>query len=309
MIPPVGGNSSIAGWAIVIVGLGLGGLLIWYLRNQGRAMPENINDYKASFRHKFAELLQKAEAKNTLYYLLNLLNLWGQHGPISKRVGESIDFNVEINLATNALLLDRIRDGRSEPVRPHEILFLIQINMEAKAVYGVIRNFANICRGEWVGQEPWIKGEMLGHGLSTMRIISNVASELTDAGFPDLAKEFEAIHTGKAMTIRRAVAHGAFRRPADDTGHEWIFGEYVGTPPRHVYVRTTRMSSEEFTEICRKFLAFRLAFFDAVGEAQERARLESSSFQAANQMKPDEILDCRLHNGGIHFTSTGTQLW
>ena len=272
-------------------------------------MSEDSEHYRARIERHFAELLRKAEAKNKLYYLLNLLHLWGQHGPISKRGGESIDFNVEINRATNSLICDRLRDGRSEPVRPHEILFVIQLNIEAKAVYGVIRNFANICIGEWVCQEPWIEGEMSGHGLSTTKIIRKVASELTDAGFPDLAREFEAIHTGKAMTIRRAVAHGAFRRPADDTGHKWIFGEYVGTAPRHVYMTATRMSNEEFTEVCRKFLAFRFAFFDAIGKAQDKARSESSSFQAANQMKPDEILDCRLDNGELRVTRKGTQLW
>ena len=272
-------------------------------------MIDDIEQYKARFQHHFAELLRAAEAKNELYYLLNLLHAWGQVGPMSRRTGESMDFNVEVNRLTNMLILDRIRHGRAEPIPPHDALFILQLNMEAKAVYGTIRNFANICRGEWVGQEPWLVGEMGRRGLLTGKIVTNVAWELGDAGFTDLAAEFEAVHTGEAMTIRHAVAHGAFRFPSEDTGGQWVFGEYTGTPPRHVTVKTTRMSPEKFTEVSRRFLVFRLAFFSAVEEALATARSRTSSFQAPNQMEAGELLDCRIDKGQIHVKHKGASLW
>ncbi len=266
----------------------------------------------------FTDLLQAAESKNPLYYHLNLRNLWGLVGPLASRpTACSMDFNAEINRLTQAVLLDPVRRG--EAILPHVVLLAFQVNMESKAFYATVRNFANIIREERVAAEPWIDSEVNTRhgGLLTGRIIERVGFEIRDAGFVQLADEYAAAHGKKARTVRNATGHGNFRLPAPDTSRQWVFGEYTGTPP-HVSMTTTRMTHQEFEALCRQFFAFRVGFWQAMEPAIAKAKTATCSFRAVNQMKPDEQcrddeepeqLDCHLENGDLCVKYRGTPLW
>ena len=221
-----------------------------------------------------------------------------------------MDFNSEINMLTNALILDRIRGGKSIPVPPQDLLFVFQANMEQKGFYAVLRNFVRIADGRTARQEPWGTDEWSERtGLKTGSIIRNVERELRDAGFDKLPEEFGLIHRGRARIVRNAVAHGNFRLPHPDTGGQWIFGNYVGAAPDHLYMDTTRIANSEFRDLFLRFLAFRLAFFGAVDEHKAKHAGSAFSFTAANQMKPSEILKCQFDKGDLSIKYQGTPLW
>ena len=60
----------------------------------------DLDAYKVEWQQRFANLLQASRRSNQLYYLLNLLNLWGIASPPGGRTtGSSMDFNVEVNRA------------------------------------------------------------------------------------------------------------------------------------------------------------------------------------------------------------------
>lgn len=274
-------------------------------------MGEDFDAYKLRWQERFYDLLAAARQKNQLYFLLNLLNSWGGAVPLGQSPhASSIDFNVEINRATTSLILDRIRAGRSEPVPPLDMLFVLQLNMESKAFYAALRNFAAICREDIARQEPWKLDEFPRQGvLLTGQIITNLAGEIEKAGFGDLACEFRNTHIDDTRMIRNAVAHGNFRLPSDETDHQWVFGVYVGKAPGHVYMNTERMGEEQVREIFLRFLSFRLAFFSAAGDHEEEVNTKSFKFRAPNQMKPEEVLDCEFDRGVLTIKYQGTPLW
>lgn len=270
-------------------------------------MPMDVNNYRRRCRSQFSKLLARADARNRLYYLLNLLNRWGAVGPLSKRPSaSSMDFNTEANLLTTALILQPITHGHAIPA--NHSLFALQVNLEAKGFYAVIRNFVNTCRSTGVHPEPWRSSDFGGPGLSTTKVIRNVSSELRSAGFAALSNELKRTHLVDVAPIRHAVAHGNLRTPCDDTKRKWVFGDYVGSPP-HVYVRTKSMTTAAFLAIVRRFFAFRLAFFDAAADAAAALTNQSYAFKAANQNKRTEKLDCRFDRGAIMVKYRGTPLW
>ena len=267
--------------------------------------------YEAEIHKEFDALLRAAEARNMLYYLLHLLNGWGIHAPLGERENaSSMDFNAEINRLTTALILNRIRNGRSIPIPPQDLLFVFQCNMEQKGFYAALRNFISIATDQDARQEPWKTDEWSERtGLRTGTIIRNVQRELSEAGFSKIADEFEATHRGHARTIRNAIAHGNFRIPHTETAGEWVFGNYTKTDRGGFVLKTTRFTSDDFRDIFLQFLTYRLAFFATVEEHKKQYADRSFSFQAANQMDRSEILDCQFDKGSLSIKYKGTPLW
>ena len=182
--------------------------------------------------------------------------------------------------------------------------------MEQKGFYAVLRNFVRIADGRIARQEPWGTDEWSERtGLRTGKIIENVQRELRDAGFDKLAKEFGLTHRGRARIVRNAVAHGNFRTPHPDTGGQWVFGNYAGVAPNHLYMETTRLTDSEFRDMFLRFLAFRLAFFSATEEHEMKHAGNTFSFTSSNQMKPSEILKCQFDKGSLSIKLQGTPLW
>lgn len=268
-----------------------------------------VDEYKTEIQSEFNHLLSASEKANQLYYFLNLHNGWGMHAPLKDREhASSMDFNAEINLITNALILDRNRNGKSIPVPPQDLLFVFQISIEQKGFYAVVRNFISTAEGRTARQEPWREDEWNQRtGLKTGAVIRNIHRELQEAGFEILAEEFKKTHTGKARIVRNAIAHGNFRIPRADTGGQWVFGNYAGAPPNHMYMNTTRLTETEFQDLFLRLLAFRLAFFGAAADHQTKHTNSNFSFTSPNQMKPSEILKCQYDKGSITIKCQGTR--
>ncbi len=267
--------------------------------------------YKTQMQEEFDALLRRAEGRNMLYYFLHLLNGWGMHGPLGERENaSSMDFNTEINRLTTALILDRIRNGRSIPIPPQDLLFVFQANMEQKGFYAALRNFIRIATDQVARQEPWQANEWREHtGLQTGKIIRNIHQELSNAGFSKLADEFEATHLGHARTVRNAIAHGNFRIPHTETGGEWVFGDYTKIGRSGFILKTTRFTAETFQNIFLRFLTYRLAFFAAAEERENWYIDRSFAFQATNQMDRNEVLECQFDKGTLSVKYKGTPLW
>ena len=260
---------------------------------------------------EFDLLLYAAEKANRFYYLLNLLNGWGMHPPLRERVhASSMDFNIEINRMTNALILDRIRNGKSQFIPPQEALFVFQVNLEQKGFYAVLRNFLNIIEGRIASQEPWKTDEWSKQtGLRTGKVIKNIHNELHDASFIKLADEFQQTHIVRAGNIRNSIAHGNFRIPHADTGGKWIFGNYKGDEAGNLHIETMRITNSEFQDLFRRFLGFRMAFLGAITDHQKKYANRRFSFKASNQNKPSEILECKFDKGTLSCKYQGTPLW
>lgn len=269
------------------------------------------DEYRTEMQEKFDALLCAAEERNLLYYLLHLFNLWGLHGPIGAREhGLSMDFNSEINRMTTSLILDKVRHGQVEPILPQDILFVFQANIEQKGFYAGLRNFISIASDADCRQEPWRDDEWREHSkLSTAKIIRNIHNELTQAGFTELAKEFQATHLEKAKSIRNGIAHGNFRIPHTETNDMWVFGDYERTTSGYFTIETTRFTGEDFRDVFLRLLCFRLAFFAAVGAHREKYDKREFDFEATNQKNRGEVLQCRFENRGVIVKYKGTPLW
>lgn len=268
--------------------------------------PEALRQF---CRKEFRALLDRARQVNQLYFLLNLFNVWGIHAPLDGRAhAGSMDFIVDVNGATNSLILDKIRDGRRIGILPHEALFVLQLNFEAKAFYAVVRNFVSLCEGRRVSQEPWLADEFKPTGLSTTVLIRNLCKEIRGVSSADFADCFDEVHLRAPKEIRHAVAHGTFRLPTPATGDKWVFGNYVGRPPS-VHLTTWAISHSEFMSVFQRFLAVRLGILLAIQDVSTEIKSQSFSFQAANQMDRAQILDCRYTPAGIEIKYQGTPLW
>lgn len=268
----------------------------------------DFEQYKQKITEEFNKLLHAAETKNKLYYLL-LLYGWGPHKA-------SNDFIAQMNLITNRLLLDRIRNGRSEEIPPHEALLLLQINLEAKAYYAVLRNFAYLAAGQLVFPEPWKPNDeysvIKSSGTAVLRtgkILANLVNDLKKAGFNLLSDEFAETHIKSVSHIRNSLAHATFLFPSPDTGDKWVFAHYEEQKLGFISVKRHEYTMNEFHELFARFFAFRLAFLKAFGEHQAAYNGKTFSFQAPNQKNAAEILDCRFDKGNIELKYQGTPLW
>ena len=92
----------------------------------------NPDTYKLEMEAEFKRLLDAAEKKNLLYFLMTLF-----HGMAALRW--STLFVAHVNEITSRLVIDRANRGPGNGIPPHEILFALQINLEAKAVVPVYR--------------------------------------------------------------------------------------------------------------------------------------------------------------------------
>lgn len=267
------------------------------------------NDYKSQVQADFRQLLDAAEKKNQLYFLMTMFGSW-------PALRWSTLFVAHVNEITTRLILNRARAGTTSPIPPHEILFALQINLEARAVYAVIRNLTFVAAGKRAAPEPWDsrRGEynVQKNGnitISTRRILTNLVQDFRDAGFNVLAKEFETTHITSVGHVRNAIAHSTFRFPGPETNGKWVFATYAESTPGFLTIVPHEYTNDEFQEICRRFFGYRLAFAAACDACRASYSDRKFDFHAENQMKPGEILDCTFDRGSVAVKCKGTPLW
>jgi hypothetical protein len=267
------------------------------------------NAYKSQVQAEFRRLLGAAEKENQLYFLMTMFGGWAA-------VRWSGLFVAHVNEITTRLILDRARLGSTSPVAPHEILFALQINLEAKAVYAVIRNLVFVATGKHARPEPWDpkRGEYYVYkngnvAISTRRILSNLVQDFRDAGFTLLADELERTHITSVGYVRNAIAHSMFRFPGPETNGKWVFATYAESTPGFLTIVPHEYTNDEFQEIGRRFFGFRLGFAAAYDECRASYHDRKFDFQAENQMKPGEILHCTFDRGSVAVKHKGTPLW
>lgn len=262
---------------------------------------------KQDAQQDFGRLHDTARAKNQFYYLFNLFGWVG--------VQRTTNFMVQVNQMTNALLLDRVRAVPPQGVPPHEALFLLQTNLEAKAFYASLRNFVSPLVGRHAKPEPWteLHGERAGKGaklrLATSKIVDNLVDDLRNVGFDALAGEFDATHRGLGGIIRNAAAHATFLIPSPETGGSWIFGNYVANAKGFIQVEDHTVSPEEFRRFLIRLFDLRLAFMQVLDDRRLALREQTFDFSFENQMKPSEVLQCTFDKGTLKFVFQGTHVW
>ena len=267
------------------------------------------NAYKLQVQTESRRLFYAAEKKNQLYFLMTIFGGWAA-------LRWSTLFVAHVNEITTRLILNRSRVGSASPIPPHEILFALQINLEAKAVYAVIRNLVFVAAGKHARPEPWnqqlgeYRADKSGHvTISTRRILSNLVQDFRDAGLTLLADELETTHITNVGHIRNAIAHSTFRFPGPETNNKWVFASYAESKPDFIKIEPHEYTNDEFQQICRRFFAYRLAFAAAYDECRASFGKRSFTFQAENQIKPGELLDCTFDRGSVAVTPKGTPLW
>jgi hypothetical protein len=221
----------------------------------------DINAYRENLTAEFDRLLAAAEAANVLYYLINLFG----HGASRSNLA----FLAEVNSLTTELVLRRASTSAPEPIPAHEMLFVLQANLESKAIYATMRNFAYVILAKCFRPEPWECGEYGGRPgrpavLKTVSILRGLAGDLREAGFPRLAEELERTHIQDMGLIRNAVAHACFQRPSPGTNHQWIFGDWIVAAKGHIEIVLHEYSTERFDAICRRFFAYLTCLFRGV---------------------------------------------
>jgi hypothetical protein len=263
------------------------------------------NRYRDRVRGQFDRMLARGEACNKLYYLLNLF------GTGSTRWSNM--FLAQVNAITEALVLRRAVATPPDVIPAGDAVFALQMNLEAKAFYAILRNCVALSFGGLFKPDPWFPDEIVCRKtsvtLSTTAIIRNLTKELRDAGFRFLANEFERTHAKEVAHLRNAVAHATFVFPSKETRERWVLGNYAKTHTRHVGIQPTYLTHREFRDIFRRFFAFRLQFYACYNERRERYLPQQFDFQASNQMKVGEMLSCRFERGDLRVTYRGTPLW
>lgn len=261
------------------------------------------------FRPEFDRFLDAAENGNLLYFLMTLFGGWAS-------LAWTRRFIAQVNRITSGLILRRAHADPPEPIPPHELLFALQINLEAKAVYAVLRNLLQVAMQEPARPEPWNRkrGEYSVHKdgkvvLSTQRIIRNLVDDWRDLGFERLADELEITHIQSIAPVRNAIAHSTFCFPQGESESAWVFAEYARSGKDHIKIVPQSLSSSDLNRICGRFFAFRLAFMHTFDERLRRYQDRQFEFQARNQMKPDEVLDCTFDCGSVSVNYRGTPLW
>lgn len=253
---------------------------------------------------EFERLFTECSNRNMLYFLYTLF-AWSA-------TDRTYDFISEVNKYTEDTIYSITRGAAAaRPIDVHDALFAIQLNLEAKAFYAVLRNFVSILTGRHVRPEPWEREEIRKKppSLSTTVIIRNIVNDLKDASFPDIANEFNDSHTGLASIIRNAVAHATFLTPNWESRQDWIFSTYKLTASGCLELCDHVVTNAEFTALLRRLLQFRLDFMRAIQAKKTEYRPQTFNFQAKKQMKPDEVLDCSFDRGCIRFTHRGTHIW
>lgn len=267
------------------------------------------NAYKSQVQSEFQRLFDAAETKNQLYFLMTIFGGWAALRWSTLFVGH-------VNEITTRLILNRSRVGSASPIPPHEILFALQINLEAKAVYAVIRNLIFVAAGKHTRPEPWDqqRGEYRTDRsgrvtISTRQILSNLVQDFRDAGFTLLADELETTHITNVGHIRNAIAHSTFRFPGPETNDQWVFASYAESEPGFIKIEPHEYTNDEFQQICQRFFAYRFAFAAVYNECRASFGERSFTFQAENQMKPGELLDCTFDRASVAVKCKGTPLW
>jgi hypothetical protein len=269
----------------------------------------NTQEYISQVQVEFTKLFEAAEKKNLLYYLLTLFT------ELPSLRWNSL-FVAQVNEVTSRLVYDRARQDNATAVPAHEMLLALQINLEAKSVYAVIRNIAFVVVGRPSRPEPWDKrrGDYRLHrngqvAMSTGAILRNTIEDLRVAGADLLADRFEQTHVHDVGHIRNAIAHSMFRFPGEETGGKWVFGSYAESTPGFLQVDTREYTHDEFQEVCRRFFGFRLGFALACEQSRSVYAQKTFEFRAENQMKLGEMLDCKLTPDGVEVKYKGTPLW
>ena len=257
-----------------------------------------------SLRQRFGELFSAAKQKSQLYYYLTI----GQ----STLSPNALRFVHEINTFTQEAILDRAKPG--DAVRPQDILLALQVNLEAKEVYAVLRNVLSILTGRKFHPFPWIQNSecRLRAGrveFITNAILDSLAADFESIGFFDLAAELRATHGEGVKRIRNAIAHATFLTPASTGDGSWVFSEYRPTNERGVEIVDHRMTKDAFIDLCKRFFNFRLAFMGVVGEEYKAMDNLEAEFICPNQMDPNDMLSCTVIRGAINIKYNGIPLW
>ncbi len=227
-----------------------------------------------------------------------------------------MDFMIEVNRLTSEVVFARTTAHPPKSILAHEMLFVLQANLEAKAFYAVWRNFISPLVNRPVKPEPWTGDDEIRISTKTGRvdlktggIIKGIVRDLRIANFDWLAREFEHTHSGIGAHIRNSVAHATFLCPSDKNGPAWVFAEYVCDATGAVRVREHLLSHGDFTQFMRRFLTFRSAAASAYDARLKTASESTEEFVAENQMNKGEMLQCRLEKGTVRVTSQGTPFW
>ena len=254
------------------------------------------------------DLLSACESKNLLYFLVTLI------GGLDQK--QSLAFTIQVNDMTTALLT-RKRNGEDVPLEPHDLLFLLQSNLESKAFYSTWRNFVSILSGRRVAPQPWdsSKNEFSSRRkdgkilLSTRRIVENLHSDLQKLGYSSLAKEFLHTHDGLGALLRNSAAHAAFLCPCDQTGGFWLFGEYRQNDSGGLSVEEHLLSHADLTEYFRRFMKLRLLMDRVLASTRNAFDGKSFSFEADHQLNPGTRLRCSYDGRSVKIASPNGPLW
>lgn len=260
---------------------------------------------------EFESLLEAAESKNRLYYLLALLGAETDHTRL-------VDFIVSINMMTSECMSTKRNSDSSPYLAPHETLFLFQSHLESKAYYAVWRNFLNIILGRRFHPSPWdakrndylVKKQSSNLvQFNTKSILDNMAKDLQLAGFPTLATEFKHTHAGLGLIIRNATAHATIQFPSETNGRSWVFGDFYQNPQGGISLRRHVVPHYYLERYIKRFFIFRFASNKAFSDKSNEARSTKEHFQSPNQSNPQEIVDCWLENGQLRISGIKSGLW
>ena len=147
-----------------------------------------------------------------------------------------------------------------QPYRYHEMLFLFQLIMESKSFYATLRNFVRACMDKSISPEPWNDDEWTSGRARVLKssvLLANIRTELEEAGFTELADEFDAVFCKEGQRIRNAVAHGTFLPPGRKAANAWFFASYIQDKDGSPMLTGSEMSHNDFVSAYKKLLDFR----------------------------------------------------
>lgn len=269
-----------------------------------------VGDYANQVQAEFRKLYEAAERKNKLFFLMTTFASWSSSPWSSKFVAHTNEF-------TRRLIWDRAQMPTVSAIPMQDVLFSLQVNLEAKAVYSLLRNLVFVASGKCARPEPWDEKRQefnvrkkTGHvTMHTRRILENIVEDLQDGGFAFLADELRSTHITTINHIRNAIAHSSFCVPSPETNGKWVFATYAASSSGFLSIVPHEYTRDEFNEICGRFFGYRLGFARGHEECRAKYAEQTFDFQAENQMKSGEVLDCAFDRGTVSVKYKGTPLW
>lgn len=243
-------------------------------------------------------LLSQCRATNQLYFLLVLMEGWSQ--------GRHTRYGVQVNQLIQSIMLASAKDGRVHVERLHEVLLLMQLVLEDKHWYSLIRNFTSILTTRLIHPMPWRKDlcEYRIRGgyavLNTSRIIANIVDDLRTCGHSLLADEFSYM-SSTTKDIRNAVAHASFVLPETVPNDPWIFGTYREDAVGALGFEEIHYGHDEFEALALRFFRVRFSFINALGSIKSALRLKPLEFTSPSQLDPAIAIQCRYADGVLEI--------